>query len=355
MNIPRSVICAFSALGMLAAASLGTGASFTISAVVNGKPITSSEVREAVQMQEQLIQMTIKDPRVAAARLGELRESALYALIERQLVLSEFEKLGGTIKSQYVDDDINNIIRESYNGDREKVLYDLAKTGMTMKKFREQREKMMVVSVLRARQTANLPPPTPAQVENFYRKNAEKFRDKDYIKFSTITIPKYPVGDASATPESQKKLAEEIRAKISAGADFATMARTYSQDSRAEMGGDWGLQERATLSQEIAEIAFALKTGSISKVTEISSTYMIIYCEAKQPGNQEPLDKVRPQIEKVISAEMGREAVNRWLVSLAAKAVIQPEHVRKGFLEWLNKESKAAASDQPQQQQQAPR
>ena len=30
---------------------------------------------------------------------------------------SEFEKLGGTIKAQYVDDDINNIILQSFGGD----------------------------------------------------------------------------------------------------------------------------------------------------------------------------------------------------------------------------------------------
>ena len=98
MKFPRPVACAILALSAHLGASMGSGASFTISAVVNGKPITSSEVREAVKMQEQLIQMTVKDPRAAAARMGELRESALYALIERQLVLSEFEKLGGSIK-----------------------------------------------------------------------------------------------------------------------------------------------------------------------------------------------------------------------------------------------------------------
>jgi parvulin-like peptidyl-prolyl isomerase len=275
---------------------------------------------------------------VAQAKLAELRASALFALIERQLVLSEFEKLGGSIKPQYVEDDINNIIRESFEGDRNKFLYELSKSGMTIKKFRDQREKMMVVSVLRARQVKDMPPPTPAQVEAFYRKNAEKFRDKDYIKFSTITIPKYPVGDANASPESQKKLAEEIRTKITNGADFASMAKTYSQDSRAEVGGDWGLQERATLSKEIADVAFALKTGSVSKVVDVDANYMIIFCEAKQPGNQEPLDKVRAQIEKVISAEMGREAVNRWLSGLAAKAVIQPDKVRNNFLAWLDKQ-----------------
>lgn len=342
MNIIRPVV--FASILMLVQLSVGSlsGASYGIAVVVNGKPITTSEVREAIQAQEQLIRMQIKDPRMAEAKLAELRSSALYALIERQLVLSEFEKLGGTIKAQYVEDDVNNIIRESFEGNREKFLYELAKTGMTIKKFREQREKMMVVSVLRARQVKDLPPPTPAQVENFYRKNAEKFRDKDYIKFSTITIPKYPVGDVNASAESQKKLAEEIRTKISGGADFASMAKTYSQDSRAEAGGDWGLQERATLSRAIADVAFGLKTGAISKVVEVDANYMIIFCEAKQPGNQEPLEKVRPQIEKVISAEMGRDAVNRWLSGLAAKAIVQPENVRVNFLKWLEKQEAPA-------------
>jgi peptidyl-prolyl cis-trans isomerase SurA len=339
MNLCPALV--FSSIILLIASSLHAE-SYGIQATVNGKPIVSSEVRDAVKAQEQLIRMQVRDPAQADAKLAELKSSALYALIERQLVLSEFEKLGGTIKSQYVEDDINNIIRESFNGDREKFLYELAKNQMTLKKFRDQREKMMIVSVLRQRQVKDLPPPTPAQVEAFYRKHSEKFRDKDYIKFSTITIPKYPVGDASASPEAQKKLAEEIRTKIANGADFAQMAKTYSQDSRSEQGGDWGLQERATLNKEIADVAFALKTGAISKVVDVGGSYMIIFCEQKQPGIQAPLEKVRPQIEKFISAEMGREVVNRWLSGLAAKAVIQPESVRVNFLRWLEKQEAQA-------------
>ena len=313
-----------------------------IATVVNGKVITKSEVREAVQAQEQVIRMTIREPAEQEKKLSELRQSALYALIERQLVLSEFDKLGGSIRSEYIDDDVNGIVRDNFGGDREKFLHELARGGMTLKKFREQREKMMVISVLRSRQVKDLPPPTPSQVEAFYRKNAAKFRDKDFIKFSTITIPKYPVGDPSATSESQKKLIDEIRAKVTGGADFASMAKTYSQDSRAEDGGDWGLQERATLNQSLADVAFSLKTGAISKVIEIGGNYMIIYCESLQLGNLEPIDKLRPMIEKNVQSELGREAINRWMSGLARKAIIQPESVRKNFLEWIVKNNEVA-------------
>ncbi|MFZ4766591.1 MAG: SurA N-terminal domain-containing protein, partial [Roseimicrobium sp.] len=141
MSILRVCFCAsVSAIILLATGgALAETKSFGLAVVVNGKVITTSEVADAVKAQEQVIRMTIRDPNAAEARLKELRESALYALIERQLVLSEFEKLGGTIKAQYIDDDINNIIRESFEGNREKFLYELAKTDMTIKKFREQR------------------------------------------------------------------------------------------------------------------------------------------------------------------------------------------------------------------------
>ncbi len=306
-----------------------------IAVVVNGKVITKSEVRDAVQAQEQLIRVTLRNPSEQEAAIKELHANAVYALIERQLVLSEFEKLGGSIKPEYVDDDVNSVIRENFEGNREKFLYELAKNNMTLAKFREQRQKMMIVSVLRSRQVKDLPPPAPADVEAFYQKNADKFRDKDFIKFSTITIPMYPIGVPGATPGSQRKLAEEIRSKVSGGSDFATMAKTYSQDSRAESGGDWGLQERATLNKQLADVAFALKKGAVSKVIEIDVNYMIIYCEDKQPGNMEPLDKVRPQIEKYIQAEKGRESLNRWLSNLAMKSIIQPADMRTKFLNWV--------------------
>jgi hypothetical protein len=39
---------------------------------------------------------------------------------------------------------------------------------------------------------------------------------------------------------------------------------------------------------------------------------------------------------------MGRDAVNRWLSGLAAKAVIQPESVRINFLKWLDQQDAPA-------------
>ena len=294
-----------------------------IAAVVNGKPIMKSEVRDAITAQEQMLRFKYReDPEGFAKVMAELKRTALDSLIDRELILSEFNKLGGTIKPQYIDDDINSVIRESFKGDRDAFVTELAKTGMTMKKFRDMREKMIIVQVMRGKHGANLPPPTPREVEDFYQKNIEKFRDKDMIKISTITIPKF-TGDADASIEKQKRLAQEIRAKIVAGNDFASMAKTYSQDSRAENGGEWDWMERKAMKKSMADAAFALKNGGVSQVIEEETSFIIIYCDAKKFGDATPLDKVRGDIEKVIDQQKSRDSLDKWLADLRRKAVIK--------------------------------
>ncbi len=330
---------ALSALILHGLASLSMGETYSIAATVNGKPITSKEVRDAVEAQEQMIRMTVRDSDEAQRRLSDLHERALDALIERQLVLSEFDKMGGSIKPEYIEDEIKRIIIESFGGDREKFIVELAKTGMTLKKFRELQEKLIIVQVMKQQHMRGLTPPTPAEVTAFYNKNSDKFRDKDFVKISTITIPKYPVGgDASATVESQKKIAEEVRTKISGGGDFTQLAKTYSQDSHAGLGGEWDWIERSQMDKKVAETAFSLKTGAISKVIDVGSSYMVILCVAKRPGPEVSIDKVRPDIEKIIKAEKGREAINGWLISLARKSTIQPERVRSTFMTRIGRE-----------------
>jgi peptidyl-prolyl cis-trans isomerase SurA len=331
----RRIVLLFSAL-LLAGKNLEAETrTYEISVQVNGKPIVDSEVREAVRAQEHLIRMQMGDVKETEARILAVRASALFSLMERQLVLSEFEQRGGALSPQYVEDDIDNFVREKFGGDRVKFLRELAAAGMTLQGFREQRRQMMIVSHLSRQKLKDLPPPTPAQVEAWYRDHAEQFREKDFIKFSTITIPKHPVGEPGASPALQKKLAAEIRMQIVSGADFAQMAKTHSTDAYAKSGGERGLQDRADLSHDIAGVAFALKPGAVSDVMDVGTGFMIILCEAKQLGKQVPLETARPQIEKRLSGEMGRQAVNRWLSGLAAKAVIQPERVRNDFLKWL--------------------
>jgi parvulin-like peptidyl-prolyl isomerase len=294
-----------------------------IIAVVNGKPIMQSELEDTVTAQRQIVMMQLRDnPAEAQKALKQLEISALDNLIDRELILAEFAKMGGTIKPQYIEDDINNLIRDQFKGDRNLFVTELAKSGMTMKKFRELRQKMIIVQVMRSQKAGRRSPVTPKEVEAFYATNADKFRDKDMIKISTITLPKF-TGEAGSTPETQKQLAEEIRAKVVGGADFATTARSYSQDSRAEKGGEWDWMERKLMDKTIADTAMKLEAGSVSSIVTMESAFIIIYLDAKKPGIMTPLDKVRPDIERAIEQQSSKENLEEWLEGLRKKATVR--------------------------------
>jgi parvulin-like peptidyl-prolyl isomerase len=60
--------------------------------------------------------------------------------------------------------------------------------------------------------------------------------------------------------------AEEIRAKLEADEDFATLAQEHSQHLQSkELEGDLGWLQRETTSKAIAEAAFSLEPGVISQ------------------------------------------------------------------------------------------
>lgn len=320
MHLFRLVSCLILASGTALAQSYSNGPA----AAVQGKVITKSEVRDTVRAQEQILMgmFGATDPERAKKEIAETRANALDALIDRELILIEFAKVGGVIKPQYVDDQINNIVREAFKGDRDALVTELAKGGMSLKKFREMQEKNIVASVMKAKKAGDMPPATPKEVEEYYSKNVDKWRVGDQVKISTISVPKF-TGEAGSSPEKQRKLAEEIRAKVVGGADFAATARTYSQDSRAEFGGAWDWMPRTELDPMIANTAMGLKTGGISQVLDKETNYIIVACDAKKLGAAPPMDKVRGDIQKMIEQEKSKKAIDEWMEQLRKKAVIR--------------------------------
>ncbi|MCA1962332.1 MAG: SurA N-terminal domain-containing protein [Prosthecobacter sp.] len=321
MVVPFRLAPFFCILTGLTSLCMAQSTSNGIAAVVNGNVITKSEVREAVNAQEQMLRFQHQnDPTVLQRELANLRATALDSLIDRELVLAEFKRLGAQIKAQWVDDDINSIIRESFKGDRDAFVRELAGNGMTLKKFRDMREKMMIVQAMRGKVAANNVPATPKEVEEYYQKNISRWREGGMIKISTITLPKFT---ADSTPEKQRKLAEELRRKVASGADFASLARTYSQDSHAENGGSWDWMQRDQMKPSIAAIAFELKTGGVSNVLEEEGAYIIIVCDAVKHGKAKPLSEVRNEVERLISADKSKVVLDQWMDGLRKRAVIK--------------------------------
>ena len=177
---------------------------------------------------------------------------------------------------------------------------------------------------MRSTQLNDIPMATPTEVKAFYDSNPDLFRAEGFIRLRTITISKAgETGDTAA----QKQLVEEVHLQLKNGADFGTLAKTYSLDSASSNGGDRGTIGRETeeLRPDLVALAFMQPTGEVSQIHEDQGFYYIMKVESRKPGKLEPLsnEKVRDAIQRKLKDDRSVEALDRWLDRLKKTAIIR--------------------------------
>src|SRR5438309_3086351 len=290
-----------------------------IAAIVNGEVITYSQVRSLSAPREKLLrsQLTGKD---LENKLIELRQLALIDLIDRRLVIQAFKKESYQIPDHIVDERMQQIIRESFGGDRNTFIKTLEAQNYTLGEFKEKELERIMVSAMRSHNVKMNSIISPTKVEEYYRKHRDEFTSKEQIKLRMIMIPGQK---DTATAPAQKALAEEVLGKLAAGAAFDQTAQVYSEDSTRDNGGDWGLIERNTLAGPLEKIAFNMPVGRISNIIDYAGNYYILKVEDKQGGTTKSLAEARSDIEKKLLQEEAQQIQERWIASLREKAYIK--------------------------------
>src|SRR4051794_14863090 len=205
-----------------------------IAAVVNGDVITESQIRMLVGPRERLLHSQFHGEELQK-QLKAVREAALKDLVDRQLIVQAFKKEQFTIPDYFVEQRMNDIIRENFGGDRNTFIKTLQAQNFTLSEFRKMEQEKIIVAAMRGKNVKPQTVASPSKIEEYYRTHHDEFTSKEEIKLRMIMIPSRGV-DAAA---SQKALAEEILGKIAGGADFERMAQMYSEDSTRDVGGDW--------------------------------------------------------------------------------------------------------------------
>jgi parvulin-like peptidyl-prolyl isomerase len=289
-----------------------------VAAVVNGDVITYSQVRELVGAREQVARQMLSGQELVN-QVKELHQTALQDLIDRQLVLQEFNKKGFQVPEYVLEDRINEIIREEFGGDRSAFLRTLNAQGYTLSRFRQIEMEKLKVQAMRQNSVNRKLVVPPRRVQEYYREHIGDYTVDAQLKLRMIVLPQSS-GDG---PEAQKKVAEELRRRVKEGADFGDLARLYSEDSTAETGGDWGWIDEKTLNESLSKAAFRLDAGEVSPVITLGSNYYLLYAEAKKNAKTEPLSKVREEIKKRLEEEQAAKQMSSWIKDLREKAYIK--------------------------------
>lgn len=295
-----------------------------IRAVVNGEPITQTMVDSAVQTQVQIWLMGNKGMVSKAEAEREIRrmeESALEDLIDRNLILSEFKKLGGQIKDQYVDEAINNFVSERFKGDRDQFMAELKKTGMTIAQFREMQRDQIAIQALRSKHGGEeTVPNTPWEKRAKYDEIKGEFASEGQPKVSIISIPKQT---PTSGPEEQRKLLDEVMGKLRGGSGFAEVAKQYSADSFASKGGYVGVLGKDVLNEGLTRAAYGMPVGRTSEPLDSGINWHILRVDGRVGQKTPEFDELEGEIDKRLTIEKKKKALESWLKKLRRDANVR--------------------------------
>ncbi len=302
-----------------------------IAATVNGRPITSSEVRArlAPYMRELMVLYPQQGPRFTA-ELVKAKKQVLAELIDRELVLSEFESKGYMMQDDQVDDEINRRILTQFNGNRSDFLESLRKSGMTFSEYRDSVRKEITVAAMRSSRYERDIPPTPDEIRAEYAASKSDYRDitQDSIRYEKIFIPAYDEEDPTISPEQQFELASQVARRIEKGEmSFGEAARTYSRDRYAQEGGKWPFIKRHDLAVEFANVVFSLEKGKLMGplMDQGGAGFTIVRVLEKRLAPAPPLSRkeVKDQVDDAVRRKQSEKRYREWVERLRARAVVR--------------------------------
>ena len=283
---------------------------------VNGEEIKKTEFEEAVQNME----ARAGGP-VPAEQRDKVYRDLLDQLVGYKLLTQETKTRKVVVPDADVDARISQIRGQFPSEDVFKQMLEQRK--LTLEQMRSDARQDMAVAKMIQDEVAAKVTVTPAQVDDFYAKNPDQFKEAERVRASHILIAFPDNADAAAKTQARAK-AEQVLKDVKSGKDFVALAKEHSQDpGSAANGGDLGFFQQGQMVGPFNDAAFSLPPGTVSDLVETNFGYHIIKVAEKQPGRTVPLAEVRPQVEEYLQNKTRDEQTDAFVESLKTKGKVE--------------------------------
>jgi peptidyl-prolyl cis-trans isomerase C len=283
---------------------------------VNGENVTKQEFQEFVGN----LEGRAGGP-VPAEQRDQVYRRVLDQIVGYKLLQQEAKARKVAVPDAEVDERIGEIKKQFPSEDV--FMQTLVDRKMTVDQMRaDAREDMAIGKMIEAEIAATVAV-KPEQVQEFYDKNPDQFKQEERVRASHILIAVPQNGDAAAKTQARAK-AEQILKDVKSGKDFAALAKEHSQDPGSAInGGDLGFFQQGQMVGPFNDTAFGMQPGATSDLVETQFGFHIIKVAEKQGGRTIPLDEVRPQVEQFLQNRNREEQTEAFVKSLRSKGKVE--------------------------------
>jgi peptidyl-prolyl cis-trans isomerase SurA len=285
-------------------------------AVVNNDVITlyelNNRIREMTGTAPQELQQKNQ------AMYLDAQHKILEMLIDEKIAQAKIKELRIQVSDRQVDNYLEKLKRDN-QWTQEDLVAGLEKEGLSYEKYRERIKRDIERSQLIEYEVRSKIIIRDEAIEKYYEANKGTFGVAEKVQLAGIFLMRKNMKSEEEMRDLYKK-AQDISAKLKAGADFGQMAGTYSEGPGAKQGGDLGQFTAEHLEAGLKSIVEALPEGGISDPLVRPNGIQIIKVVKKQTGKIRSLEEMKEAIYGILYQEEVNRRYQTWIKELRESA-----------------------------------
>ncbi|MDO4527643.1 MAG: SurA N-terminal domain-containing protein [bacterium] len=280
-----------------------------IAAHINDKVVTlDTAMRELYNN----FDLTRIPPHQQAQKVKELYPIVLDLLIDRILILQEYESTGMTLPDKIIASRIQSIIAEEFGGNEALLKERLKKIHLTYPEWAEKVRENVILQAMRQTYVNEKIKISPRMVREHYTANKESYATSSGTHVRTILL------------QGTTIQADNLWQALEDGQPFEKIAKEYSIDEKASLGGDWGFVSLTeNFSPAVIELIESMKTGERKRLHMGGEFHLIVEKVAVKIGEIPPLQSIWTKVENDVYNKEAEEAYKVWTDGLRKRAYIK--------------------------------
>jgi len=290
----------------------------------NGQFIGEARYRQILGMQRPPLTTDEFEDQVRKALLSDKLRSAVtdWVTVSDADVQADYSRRNEKVKLEVVPILVDKFRNQVQVSDAEVASYfDAHKADYKVGEKRKVRYAVVDVDAMRPRVSV-----TQREIERFFNENIDTYSTPEQVRASHILLKTGEGKDDAAVKAKAEEVLKEAKAP---GADFAALAKKYSEDeTSAKNGGDLDYFSRGRMLPEFDQVAFTLEPGQISDLLKTQYGYHIIKVTDKKAATTKTLDEVKAQITDQLMWDKARSKATE-LADAMEKQIRKPSDLDK--------------------------
>jgi parvulin-like peptidyl-prolyl isomerase len=287
-------------------AGCGGGGSANLSsddvAVVSGQHITKAKFNEVMNQQKLSLKSQGQTfPKAGTTAYASLQTQVMTVLIQNAEFETEATKLGVKVTDKDVQTQLDQIKKQYFGGSEKRYQQELKKQGYSDAAVRDQIQSQLLAQRLFDKVTGSVKA-SDKEVHDYYVAHADQYPP-------TRDVEEILVG------KNKQALAQSIYTQLKGGADFAKLAKKYSQDPGSKnIGGKFTAKKGQDVPEFDAAVFSKAKSGTLLPPV---NTQQYGWFVIKLLGNVTPTPE--SQVAETIRAQLEQQDRNQEMTDWVGK------------------------------------